>query len=247
MGHPKIKKAEFREHVKRTCLVLLASASMGFLVMGCQSTLPAASDETASSPCPGPATFNNCQSLTANGTWNATCGTTCTSVLALSPYYATAGKYSLDAAITSLASISGGGYDNDWLQLNGFAAVNWQNYPQMIIDMTVDRSVVAGATYSNFALVGSTGNGSALVTIGGVTKVVSQYYSVMSSNSPVVVAGTQSVTLDIDLTNSGSTIPPSQGTNINMLYFVYSRSAPSGSQGTGNIYLGDIRLTQNCP
>ena len=256
MGRTKFKKSEIQKVTRVVFLVITVAATVSCFMMGCQSNLPAASDETVNNPCPTPVMFNNCQSLTANGNWNSTTTTTFTSSLAPSPYYATAGTYSLDAAITSLAPISGGGYDQNWLQLSGFkypvtvtsTGVSWHSYPQMIIDMTVDQSVVAGASYSNFTLIGSTGKAAMTIINGSVTTISpSQYYSTMSTNSPVIVAGTQSVTLDVDLTNPSSTIPVTDENNINLLYFVYSRSAPSGSQGTGNIYIGDIRLTQSCP
>lgn len=234
MGHRELKKTETQNGTGLAFLAIGVIAILGSFMMGCQSSLPLASVETVNNPCPGPTTFESCQSLTANGTWNSSCATSCTSVLALSPYYAVDGKYSLDAAITSLAPIAGGGYDNAWLTLSNFAPVSWRNYPQMIINMTVDQSVVAGATYSNLVIIGSTG-------------APGQYYSTMSTNTPIIVSGFQSVTMDIDLNNASSEVPPTQDTLINMLYFAYSRSAPTGSQGTGNIYVGDIILNQNCP
>ena len=231
----------FREVVKMACLAILAPACAAVFVMGCQSNLPSVSDETVSSPCPPPIMFNSCQSLTnnasltANGSWNSV-AQTFTSTLALSPYYATSGKYSLDAAITGLSSLSGPGYNDHWLNLSFSNSVSWDLYPQMIVDMYVDPSVVAGSTYKSFGLIGANSS-------------VGPYYSPMVSNAPTILAGYQSVTFDINVLASGNEL--SQGVTesylFNELIFVINRSAPSGSQGTGNIYVSDVRLTQNCP
>src|ERR1035441_5645444 len=92
-------------------------------------------------PCPTPIMFNSCDSLTANGSWNALSGIVFTSTLALSHSYVTQGHYSLGVSINACPA---NGYNQNMLQMTGFSPSVWSNITQLILDVTVDPSVVAG-------------------------------------------------------------------------------------------------------
>ena len=179
-------------------------------------------------PCPTPIMFNSCDSLTANGSWNVLSGIVFTSTLALSHSYVTQGQYSLGVSINACPA---NGYNQNMLQMTGFSPSVWSNITQLILDVTVDPSVVAGASYSEFTLIGSNNT--------------TAYFSPISTNTPPLVAGSQSVTWNIAFAPTVGTIQPTD--SLYELYFVHNRSSPGPGQGIGNIYVDNIRLIQNCP
>jgi hypothetical protein len=101
------------------------------------------------------------------------------------------------------------------------------------MDLTVDPSVVAGASYHTMELVANTS------AIRG-TNPYGTYFQLIASNYPVINAGTQTITFYIDF--GAGLIKP--GDPITQLQFVYNSNATTG---TGNIYVDNMRLIQNCP
>jgi hypothetical protein len=208
-------------------VLVLASTVLWLGEQGCVDR-PAPVSAFIVTPCPTPILFNSCDSLTANGSWNALTGITFTSVLSLSTFYVTQGQYSLDVNITSSPA---NGYNQNMLQLTGFTPNVWTNISQLTMDVTVDPTVVAGASYSEFNLIASNNT--------------TAYFSPISSNTPTLFAGSQSVTWNIAFAPQVGTMPPTS--TLYELYFIYNRSTPGAGQAIGNIYVDNIRLIQNCP
>lgn len=204
-------------------LVLAACFSVGILaaLQGCTTNVPSlAFYPPAPTPTPSGCAFvlfNGAESLTENGTWTGT-----NSVRGLSPLNATEGTWSLDVSISSAI-----GWNDNILLLGGFVPNVWGSYSQLLADVYVEPSVVAGATYSQFLLFADSSAASA-------------YYDQISSSTPNLVAGMQTITWVLDFpidadTNILSTDP------MTSIRFIYNNSA---SPGTGHIYLDKIRF---CP
>jgi hypothetical protein len=205
---------------------LLLAAGLWAAGLGCKQNIPPATAFIVT-PCPTPILFNDCESLTSNGSWNAISGITYTSILSVSNLYFTQGAHSLDVDITTPVA-----YNQNMMILSGFTPNVWANYTQLTMDVTVDPTVVAGASYGQFDLIGN-------------ANVAGKYFSTFTSNAPNLLAGSQSVTWNIDFSVAGGTLQPTD--SLYSIYFIYNRSTPSTGQGIGNIYVDNIRLIQNCP
>lgn len=208
---------------------LLLAAGLWAAGLGCKQNVPPATAFIVT-PCPTPILLNNCQAVTSsnnNGSWNVISGITYTSTLTLSPLYVTEGQYSLDVDITTPVA-----YNQNMMILSGFTPNIWANYTQLTMDVTVDPSVVAGASYGQFDLIGN-------------ANVTGKYFSPFASNAPNLLAGSQSVTWNLDFSVAGGTLLPTD--SLYSVYFIYNRSTPSTGQGIGNIYVDNIQLIQTCP
>jgi len=247
-------KSSFKKN--RPVLGIGAGAAFAFLVLlspifwlggpGCvDKTAPVSAFVV--NPCPTPILFMGFEDLSTNiapgngmtyyvsstgvilnNPGTGTIPTAYTATLSLSHYYVTQGQYSLDVNVNSCPS---NGYNQNILQLTGISPSVWSNITQLILDVTVDPSVVAGASYSEFTLIGSNNT--------------TAYFSPISTNTPPLVAGSQSVTWNIAFAPTVGTIQPTD--SLYELYFVHNRSSPGPGQGIGNIYVDNIRLIQNCP
>jgi hypothetical protein len=160
--------------------------------------------------------FNGCESLTENGTWTST-----TSTITLSTQHVTQGTHSLDVDITSAS-----GYNQNMMILTGFTPAVWSNVHQLIMDLTVDPSVVAGAGYSQFDFVVDSNS-------------AGEYFQTISLVDPNLVAGSQSVTWNIDF--AAENMPPTAA--LSKITFIYNNNA---TNPIGNIYVDNIRLV-TCP
>ncbi len=170
---------------------------------------------TATATCP-PTLFNGCESLAENGTWTST-----TSTISLSTLNVTQGTHSLDVDITTAA-----GYNQNMMILNNFTPSVWSNVYALEMDLTVDASVVAGATYTQFLVVADSAS-------------AGKYFQTITSNAPSLIAGSQTAVWIIDFAVGG--MPPTAA--LSKLTFIYNNNATGG---TGNIYVDNIRLV-TCP
>jgi hypothetical protein len=156
-------------------------------------------------------------------------GVTYTSILTRSPYYVTQGLYSLDVDILTPVSF------NQNIMIMTFAKpLTLTNTVQVIMDVTVDPSVVNGAGYHTLLFVADDGASN-------------KYFQAISGDFPTINAGSQSVVWNINF--SAGTINPNEG--MTKWTFVYNNNATGNSNGipngTGNIYMDNLRLVPNCP
>jgi hypothetical protein len=164
--------------------------------------------------------FNNCQTLTQNGTWNSPSnGVIYTSSLSIATILGT--PY-LDVNITTGAS-----FNQNMLILTGFAPTVWSNVTQMIANVIVDSSVVAGTNYDQFLVVADSSSSS-------------EYFQPIATSDPNLVAGAQSVTWILNFTAAGN-MPPTA--SLSKLTFINNSSS---STNLGNIYINNIQLV-TCP
>lgn len=206
-------------------LFLMAFSVLWVGSQGChnQPSLPQFANTMTPTPtattCSPPTLFNGCETLAENGTWTST-----TSTISLSTLNLTQGTHSLDVDITT-----GSAYNQNMMILNGFSPSVWNNVYQLIMDLTVDPSVVAGEAYSQFDVVADSSS-------------AGKYFQLIASVDPNLVAGSQSVTWVINF-GAGTLLPTDP---LSKLTFIYNRSTPSAGQAIGNIYVDNIRLV-SCP
>ncbi len=160
--------------------------------------------------------FNSCDSLTANGTWS---GTNATRSISTTPADLTQGTGSLQVAVATGAT-----WNDQMFDLNNFSPSNWTGVSQLMLDVYVPASLLAGTTYNNLYLFAS----SAAVGENSI-----------SADGPSLVAGwNKNLTFNIDFTQ-GSITP---GSALIELFFIFSSSGTN----TGTLYVDNIRLVQNC-
>lgn len=192
-----------------------AGATGNIYVDNITFSTPATPTNTPSGACT-PILLNDCESLTSNGTWGGS-----NSAFSISPLHATQGSNSLDVSIVTPPA---GGWNDQFIQLSGFSPNTWTNSTQLVMDMYVDASVLAGTTYNQMFLEASTGGGP---------------WKYIGLNQPSLVAGANSVTFNLDWTGAIAATNP-----LDMMVLVLQTG---GTSGTGNIYVDNVHLTQSCP
>jgi hypothetical protein len=213
--------------------------------LGCQQNVPPTTALIVT-PCPTPILIDGFEQLTYHLTAGGVtfcvtgqgvtlndpdlsdAGTTYCSTLFRSNLYVTQGNYSLDVNINK-----GFQYNQTMFQMFGFNPNVWNNMAQLKIDVTVDPSVVAGASWSYLNL-------AAYSTSSNI------YFGTITYDAPTVTAGTQTITWNLwnfNLT-SGALLPTDK---LDRIYFNYNRSTPGPGQGIGNMYFDNMRLIQTCP
>jgi hypothetical protein len=164
--------------------------------------------------------FNGCESVSENGTWTGG-----GAARAFNTTNATEGTNAMQIAISSAS-----GWHNGIANLEAFRPFFWDAYTQLIADVTVDASVIAGAGYAQLMLRAD-------------SCVEGDYgQSAYASNDPGLVAGTQTLTWNLSAA-AGSVLP---GSPLSKIYFVYNNGGPAASPGTGNITIDNIRLAYPC-
>ncbi len=225
--------------MKKMNFLIPALASAAFVLLfvwadGCSQKTPSAAAMVYHAPCPdtllagfetiGGGVSDN--GITLNDPAN---GVTYTSVLSKSPYYPTQGLYSLDVDIITPVS-----FNQNILIMTFATPLVLTNTTQVIMDVTVDPSVVNDAGYHTLLFVADDGPSS-------------KYFQAISGDYPTINAGSQSVVWNIKF--SAGTILPTEG--MTKWTFVYNNSATGNSNGipngTGNIYMDNLRLVPNCP
>lgn len=191
---------------------LIAGLFLG--LCGCRGNLPSAAT-MAVHHCPD-VLLNGCESLTENGSWTGV-----NAVRSITTLNATQGSYSLDVDITTAS-----GYNQVFLNLGGFTPANWSGMSQLLMDVTVDSSVVVGGNYHQFLLLGDAGG-------------AGKYFVTISSTVPNLAAGFQTITWNLDF--PGSILSTD---NLTALYFVYNNNS---TNGTGHLYVDNLRLVPSCP
>ena len=160
--------------------------------------------------------FNSCDSLTANGTWSGTNATRSIST--------TAGDFTQGTGSLQVNVTTGATWNDQMFDLNNFSPSNWTGVSQLMLDVYVPASLLAGTTYNNLYLFAS----SAAVGENSI-----------SADGPSLVAGwNKNLTFNIDFTQ-GSITP---GSALIELFFIFSSSGTN----TGTLYVDNIRLVQNC-
>jgi hypothetical protein len=180
-------------------------------------------DFTISDPIPTvactPYLFNGFETLTENGTLQVVDNAT----FALSDLHVTQGTQSLDLNITTAA-----GWNDKIFKLAGFAPVVWDGHSQLLADVYVDSGVVQGASYARVNLYADSNDG------GG------QYYKLISSSSPNLKAGQQTLAWKLDFPDAITS-----GMALSDIFFIYNNNA---SPGTSHIYVDNVRLACSaCP
>ncbi len=157
-----------------------------------------------------------------------------TVVYSLSPLYATQGNMSLDVDILS-APMTNGTVEN-WddkiffYNTKNIPGMSWNDYSMLIADVYIDASVIQGAGYQQLQLWAD-------------SSATNNYYQpiCLPKNQPNITAGQQALTWVIDFT-AGKITPGSQLSDI---YFILNANT---TNGTGNIYIDDMRLAYKvCP
>ncbi len=246
--------------------LLFFTGSLWVLGLGCQQkTAPTTS--MILTPCPTPILLNGFEDLTPSTASNpltttagvtlsqsvtyftTSAGVTINPPVAYVPYttfltqsneYATEGTHSLDIDISSACCPPGvsavlTGYNQNIFILTPPTSNPWiwNNIEALTMDLTVDPSVTAGSTYHTMVLVANTS------AVRG-TNPYGTYFQPITSNDPIINPGTQTITFYIDF--AAGLIKP--GDPLTQLQFVYNNNATTG---TGNIYVDNMRLIQNCP
>ena len=165
-----------------------------------------------------PVLFNGCESLTENGAWSGTNATR-----SLSTLNVTQGTYSMDVDVTTKPS---GGWNDQIMDLTGFSPSVWTGVSQLILDVSVDPSLVTGSTYSQLWLFADSSS-------------VGDYYQQIASYVNLQ-AGSQSVTFNVNYSLSVSQVAPSDA--LSKVYLIYNTNS---SNGTGNFYVDNFRLTRS--
>ena len=203
------------------------------LLPGCTADVPTARSyfHQVYTPTSTPATpvvcetlFNACESMTENGTWSGVNATR-----ALSSSWFTEGTSSLKCTVVNPT-----GWNDNILVLSAFTPALWQGLRRISMDLLVDPGVVNGASYSQFHMVVD------------ADWPISKYYRIVVTNFPKIVVGQQSVTFNIDFAadvESPKILPTDP---ISKLTLIYNRSTPLPGQGTGNIYVDNVRF-HYCP
>lgn len=160
--------------------------------------------------------FNNCDGLTANGTWS---GTNATRSINTTPADLTQGTGSLQVAVATGAT-----WNDQMFNLNNFTPSNWTGVSQLMLDVYVPASLLAGTTYNNLYLFASSS------AVGENS---------ISADGPSLVAGwNNNLTFNIDFTQGAIT----PGSALIELFFIFSSSGTN----TGTLYVDNIRLVQSC-
>jgi len=206
-------------------LPALALTGLFLLGQGCKGQLPSASamakapTATPTAVCQ-PYLLNGFETLGDNGAITGT-----SAMFSLSTSHVVQGSHSLNISILSASNWN----DNIFL-LSGFTPNTLSPYAKLIVHLTVDPNVVAGASYGQFLLFADSGT---------------TYYKKISSTMPALVAGAQALTynLDFPIQDDLSACFPSTSP-VSKIFFIYNRAAPSAGQGTGHIYMDDMRLIE---
>ena len=229
------RKAGLRAALWCGGLAAAALAVLGTALVGCQQSVPPSS-AMALTPCPTPLSFNGFESLADNGALNPpTSGVTYTSLLSLSNFFVTQGNHSLDVDVTTAAA-----YNQNMLIFTGFSPAVWNGVAALTMDLTVDPSVLAGASYHQLLLVADTSSVRGSNPYG-------TFFQSITGSSPNLVAGSQSVTFNIDF-SQGLILPADPLTKLTLVYNNNAAGNTGGTEnGTGNIYVDNIQLIQKCP
>ncbi len=216
---------------------------LGSAGLGCKSSLPPTSTMVLT-PCPTPILFAGFEDLTSykslsngvsyyvsnsgitfNDPGSSSAPFAYTATLTQSKFYPTQGQYSLDININTAVA-----YNQNILILTFANPIVWNNITALTMDLTVDPSVVAGASYGYFQFVAD-------------SDAANLYFRSITNSNPSLSAGTQTITWNINY-SAGPLVPTD---TINKLTFIYNRSTPSAGQGIGNIFIDNLQLHQNCP
>ncbi len=241
---PRPGQAKGRAAVKNLILTAISLALLEFLALltpGCTTKFPSI---TTMSPCYPYIlqTFNNYSDLSNISNGGQTFGTGpvtgvnsgVTVVYSLSPLYATQGNLSLDADILS-APMTNGMVEN-WndkiffYNTKNIPGASWNDYSMLISDVYIDASVIQGAGYQQLQLWAD-------------SPASNNYYQpiCLPKNQPNIASGQQALTWVIDFT--AGKIPP--GSQLSDIYFILNANT---TNGTGNIYIDDMRLAYKvCP
>jgi hypothetical protein len=163
-----------------------------------------------------PILLNGCETLAENGTWGGSNSTFSPSTL-----HFTQGAGSLAVSIVTPPA---SGWNDQFILLSGFTPNTWTNTTQLSMDIFVDASILAGTTSNQLFLEASTGGGG---------------WKYINANNPVLVAGQQTVTFNLDWTGVIAATDP-----LDQLVIVLQTG---GQSGVGNVYVDNIRLIQSCP
>ena len=151
--------------------------------------------------------LNDAESLSGNGVWSNLYGT-----VALTTTNATQGTYAIDANITT------GNSWNKFAILSSFAPNNFSTATQLIVDINVDATLITGdGGWNQMQLQGNNGAVN------------------LASTNPSLVAGANSVTINITST----------GTPLTDLELIYQ----SGGTPIGHMYVDNLRVVYSgaCP
>jgi hypothetical protein len=168
--------------------------------------------------------LNGAETLAENGTWSGTSATRAIVPAASAP----AGAVTQGGSALHVDISVGAAWSDQFARLAGFAPQDWSPYTQLSMDLHVANSLVAGATYSELLLRADCASCGAGL-----------WYQPISADAPDLVAGAQTVTWVLDL--SQGTIPP--GSTISALTLVYNNDA---SDPVGSLYIDNVRLIGAC-
>ncbi len=212
-------------------LIVLGFLPLIVLFQGCTTQVPSLTEMKTKPPC-APFLFHGFES---NSEFSNITGSTDTKTL--SPLHVAQGQWSLDLDITNPLPASSGPGPNNWndqFYIEAFSSPqNWNNYSQLIADIYIDPTVLAGASYSQLMLLADS----------PVT-----FYQPICSSQPAITSGQQSVTWGINL-GAGGILKAANGvvssTYLTKLYLIINANT---TKGTGNVYLDNLRLVYTaCP
>jgi len=173
-----------------------------------------------------PAMLNNCESLDENGTWE---GANATRSIVTSGSGAPSGFPTQGSACMKVLVNTWNQYNTTLFNLSGFSPSDFYGTTRLSMDIYVDSGLI-GSSYNNLLLLGDSGPSSI-------------YFSGLSSTTPTLVAGMNSVTFTINYQPpGGGAATLTSAMPITKLNFVYNTSATSG---TGSFYIDNIQLLRD--
>jgi len=174
-----------------------------------------------STPCSS--LFNGCETLTDNGTWD---GANATRSIVTSTTGAPAGFPSQGSGCMKVAVTTASGYNNAIFNLSGFTPTDFYGTTRISMDLDADSAMI-GTSYNQLLLLADSGSNAI-------------YFAGLSSTTPTVVAGKQTLTWTIDFNNPGGGASSiTSAMPITKLYWVYNTSATTA---LGNFYVDNIKL-----
>jgi len=163
--------------------------------------------------------LNGCNSAGENGTWS---GANATRTFITSGY--PTGALTEGTGLMKVQITTGAAYNSTIFNLAGFTPAVFTGAVQLQVDVNVDSALITGQSFHSMVLVGD----SSANTI---------YSQNLSSDTPTLVAGQQTLTFNLNYPGTLTSVMP-----ISTLYFIYNAQTAA----IGNIYVDNIRLVNAC-
>ncbi len=203
--------------------VTLAPAAMALVKVPATSTTPIPTATFTRTPTPTPtscvALLNGLNGPTENGNWT---GTSATRTFIGSGY--PAGALTEGTTLLQVQITTGAAYNSNLFNLDTFSPTVFTSALQLQVDMNIPAALLtAMGSYHSMALIADSGP--------------TTYFQQISSDTPVLVAGQQTLTFNLNYPQGITAAMP-----LTKLYFVLNAQ----NAATGTFYVDNIRLVNPC-